>query len=213
MQSSNDFSQATAATASIPFADTPNTYGLASRVNHWLGAALVIFLLGIGLFFEDMPRGPEKLYWLKLHVAVGALALLPLAFRVVWRLFNRGPAALDQSIARQRVTRLVHVVLLAGIATLVITGPLAVWTGGRAIEVFGWFSIASPTGTMETLHQALEIVHVIAAKAMLIALLFHIIGAVYHVIAGKQRLSGRMFGRPGAEKINSKINRVSVIDS
>ena len=42
--------------------DTPARYGAVSVFNHWLGAALIVALLAIGLYFEDMPRGDEKLY-------------------------------------------------------------------------------------------------------------------------------------------------------
>ena len=41
--------------------DTPARYGAVSVFNHWLGAALIVALLAIGLHFEDMPRGDEKL--------------------------------------------------------------------------------------------------------------------------------------------------------
>ena len=73
--------------------DTPARYGAVSVFNHWLGATLIVALLAIGLDFEDMPRGEEKLYWLRLHIALGTLALLPLAFRVFWRARSVSPAS------------------------------------------------------------------------------------------------------------------------
>jgi cytochrome b561 len=33
------------------------SYGAISRFNHWLGAAAILVLLGIGLYFHEMPRG------------------------------------------------------------------------------------------------------------------------------------------------------------
>lgn len=181
--------------ADVSLRDTADRYGPVSRLNHWLGAALVLVMLAIGLYFEDMPRGDEKLYWLKLHISIGALVFIPLAFRVLWRLFSRGPADFEQVVAMQRVTQLVHVILLLGISVLIVTGPLAVWTGGRSIEVFTWFSIPSPTGKMESLHEALEVVHAIAAKTVLVAVVLHVLGALKHLVFERQRLVGRMIGR------------------
>lgn len=175
--------------------DTAGSYGLISRFNHWLGAALVLVLLGIGLYFEDMPRGPDKLYWLKLHISIGALAFLPLAVRTGWRLISRGPAAFPQARTLQYLTRAVHIVLLLGIGILIVTGPLAVWTGGRAIEVFGWFALPSPTGKLESLHELLETVHVVTAKVVLVAVVAHVLGAAKHLAFDRSRLAGRMIGR------------------
>lgn len=183
-----------AAPAKPPLYDTADHYGLISRFNHWLGAALVLVLLGIGLYFEDMPKGPDKLYWMKLHIAIGALAFLLLAFRIGWRLVSTGPRAFAQAAALQYLTRAVHIVLLLGIGILIVSGPFAVWTGGRAIEVFGWFALPSPTGEMRDLHELLETVHVVTAKVMLVAIILHVIGAFKHLIFEPERL-GRIIGR------------------
>lgn len=175
--------------------DSTDRYGSVSRFNHWLGTALVLTLLGIGLYFEDMPRGDEKIYWLKLHIAIGALAFAPLAFRVLWRPIGRSPEAFVQGLLLQRLTQFIHVVLLLGITVLIISGPLAVWSGGRAIEVFNLFSIPSPMGKMETLHEALETVHVITSKVVLVAIILHVAGVFKHLLFDRERLTGRMIGR------------------
>ena len=180
--------------------DTPTGYGSISRLNHWLGAALVLALLAIGLYFEDMPRGDAKIYWVKLHIAIGALAVPLLAFRVIWRVKNlhAGPAEFAQPVALQWLTRIVHGLLLLGIAVLIVSGPLMVWTGGRAIDVFGWFAIPSPTGEIHALHEALEVVHAFTAKVILFAVIGHVLGALKHLVFERDRLLGRMLGRSSA---------------
>lgn len=183
------------ASTGIPLRDSTDSYGSVSRFNHWLGTALVLTLLGIGLYFEDMPRGDEKIYWLKLHIAIGSLALVPLAFRVLWRSIGRNPGAFEQALLLQRVTQFIHIVLLLGITVLIISGPLAVWTGGRPIEVFSLFSIPSPMGKMETLHEALETVHVITTKIVLVAIILHVAGVIKHLLFERERLTSRMIGR------------------
>ena len=175
--------------------DTPDSYGAVSRFNHWFTAALVIGLLAIGLYFEDMPRGDEKTYWVKLHIAVGTLSLAFLAFRVIWRFIGRTPELLPQPVMLQRLTRLVHGLLLLGIAVLIVTGPVLVWSGGRAISVFDWFSIASPIGEMHDLHEVLETVHAIAGKVVLIALILHVGAVMKHVVIDRDGTLQRMLGR------------------
>lgn len=178
--------------------DTPARYGAVSVFNHWLGVALIVALLAIGLYFEDMPRGEEKLYWLRLHISIGALALLPLAFRVFWRARAESPLPLPQPPVQQKLARVLHIVLLAAIAVLLASGPLAVWSGGRAIDVFGWFALPSPTGEMPALHKALENVHGLAAKVMLFSLAAHVLAALKHALVNRDGTLWRIFGRAPA---------------
>jgi cytochrome b561 len=178
--------------------DTPARYGAVSVFNHWLGAVLIVALLAIGLYFEDMPRGDEELYWLRLHISIGAVALLPLAFRVFWRARSTSPAPLPQPPVQQKLARVLHIALLTAIAVLLVSGPLAVWSGGRAIDVFGWFAIASPLGEMPALHEALEKVHGLAAKVMLFSLAAHVLAALKHAAVNRDGTLWRIFGRAPA---------------
>ncbi len=175
--------------------DTPAQYGAVSVFNHWLGAALIVALLAIGLHFEGMPRGEEKRYWMSLHIALGALALLPLAFRVFWRARSVSPEPLPQPPALRKAARVLHIVLLTAIAILLVSGPLAVWSGGRPINVFGWFALPSPTGEMPGLHKALENVHGLAAKIMLFSLAAHVLAALKHALVDRDGTLWRIFGR------------------
>lgn len=178
--------------------DTPARYGAVSVINHWLGAGLIVALLAIGLYFEDMPRGEEKLYWLRLHVSLGALAMLPLAFRVFWRARSASPAPLPQPPALEKLARALHIALLAAIAVLLVSGPLAVWSGGRAINVFGWLAIPGPLGEMPALHKALEVAHGVAAKVLLFSLIAHVLAALKHALIDRDGTLWRIFGRAPA---------------
>jgi cytochrome b561 len=151
-------------------------------------------LLGIGLYFHEMPRGEERLYWLRRHVALGALAFIPLAFRVGWRLASRLPAALPQAPWLQRSTRAVHVLLLIAIAVLVVTGPLIVWSAGRPIAMLDWFAIPDPFGELPALHEASETVHGVASQLMIPLIGLHVLGALKHALFDRAALRGRMLG-------------------
>jgi cytochrome b561 len=111
---------------------------------------------------ERGKRGEEKLYWLRLHIALGTLALL------------------------------------TAIAVLLVSGPLAVWSGGRAINVFDWFAIPSPMGEMPALHKALEVAHGLAAKVMLFSLAAHVLAALKHALFDRDGTLWRIFGRAPA---------------
>ncbi len=175
--------------------DTAARYGTVSRVNHWAGAALVLALLGIGLYFHEMPRGDTHAWWRSLHAGIGALALLLLAFRVLWRVLMASPAPLDGPAWMRRSRGWVHALLLGLIMLMVVTGPLIVWTTGRPLDVFGWFQLASPLSRLPALHEALEETHAIASRALLAAILVHVGAALWHGLTGNGRtLMSRMVG-------------------
>jgi len=175
--------------------DSATQYSQWSRILHWGGAVAVLGLLGLGLFFEDMPRGDTKLYWMKLHIALGVLVAPALLFRVIWRLRQHGsPAPLNPPGLARTLTHTVHMALLGAITALVVSGPLAVWSGGRAIELFGLVALPSPMGRLEGLHKAMEGVHEVAVSVLLAALALHVLGALLHGVTQPGHLRGRMFG-------------------
>jgi cytochrome b561 len=175
--------------------DSPTNYGAVSRVNHWVGALLVLTLLGIGLYFCDMPRGPEKSFWRGLHIAIGAMACLFLLFRVVWRMRSTSPLALPQKPALQLFSKIVHMLLLAGIAALAITGPLIIWSTGRAIPIFDLAHIPSPFPPFKSLHGPLEDIHSFIANAMLYLIGLHLLGVLKHQFIDRDGILKRMLGR------------------
>jgi cytochrome b561 len=166
-----------------------------SRFNHWLGALLVLALLGIGLYFEDLPKGDARKFWRGLHVSIGALAALFFLFRVWWRVRSTSPLALPQKPALQLFSRIVHVLLLVAIVTLAISGPLTIWSTGRAIPVFSLLSIPSPFPAFRALHEPLEEIHGFAANAMIYLVGLHLLGVVKHQLLDRDNILARMAGR------------------
>jgi cytochrome b561 len=175
--------------------DSPTSYGSVSRFNHWLGALLVLTLLGIGLYFEDLPRGDARKFWRGLHIAIGAFAALFFLFRVFWRARATSPLALPQKPALQLFSKIVHVLLLVGIAVLAVTGPLTVWSTGRPIPVMDLFSIPSPFPPFKALHEPMEEIHGFTANAMLYLIGLHLLGVVKHQFVDRDNILSRMIGR------------------
>jgi cytochrome b561 len=175
--------------------DTPTHYGSVSRINHWIGALLVLALLGIGLYFDDMPRGEVRNFWRSLHVAIGAFATLFLLWRVFWRMRSTSPLALPQKPALQLFSKVVHWLLLAGITILAVTGPLSIWATGRALPIFHLASIPSPFPAFRALHEPLEEIHGFTADAMIWLIGLHLLGVVKHQFIDRDSILARMTGR------------------
>ncbi len=171
-----------------------DSYGKVSRWNHWLTAAVIVTMLAIGLYFHEMPRGEEKLFWQHLHISIGATAWLLVMFRVVWRLRQGFATSLQQNAWLIRLSQLSHWLLLLLIVVMFITGPLTIWSAGRGIEIFGMITIPSPMERMHELHEWLEEVHAFAARTMMYLIGLHVLAAIWHQIKHKGILRGRMWG-------------------
>jgi cytochrome b561 len=172
--------------------DTSAYYGAISRFNHWLAALIVIGMLAVGFYFNDMPRGDEKTYWLRLHIGVGGLVFMFLLFRVFWRIFVKSPDPIDQQKSLKLISQLVHWLLLLAVLVMAVSGPLLIWSRGADINVFGWFAIPTPIAEMHDLHELMEEVHEIAAKVLFVAILLHVAAVIKHQFMGNKQVLARM---------------------
>lgn len=175
--------------------DTETSYGRISKINHWLVALVMFILLGLGLYFHDLPRGPERSQLQALHVSIGGLALLYFVFRVFWRSSKGFPSDPPGPEWQAKLSRLVHIILLVAILVQAVSGPLAVWSTGRSLHVFNWFSIWSPMPRNMALHEATEVVHAITAKFIILPLLvLHILAALKRQFINRDGTLKRMSG-------------------
>ncbi|MFL6710173.1 MAG: cytochrome b [Massilia sp.] len=175
--------------------DTPSTYGAMSRLNHWVGALLVLAMLGIGLVFPDLPPGAEKVFLRTLHVALGTILLPLLLWRLVWRMRPSALRPLAQARALGALARLVHGLLLLGLVGMLVTGVLTQWFGGRPIGVFELVRFTSPLAPSELWQERMEQLHGIIAWTMIGLVALHLLGVIKHSLIDGGALWGRMAGR------------------
>ncbi|MCP5432712.1 MAG: cytochrome b [Alphaproteobacteria bacterium] len=168
------------------------SYSWVSIALHWTAAVGFLVMFYIGNTFEEMPRGPERREVLLFHIALG-MTLFPLfAGRVIWRLYEGWPVEPDQPLLLKLLGRWVPRLLLLNVALQAVTGPIAVWTGGNPIDVFGLFSIPSVTGKIQIVHRLAETAHVIGAKTWIPLLALHVLGALKHHFYDRDRVLVRM---------------------
>lgn len=175
--------------------DSPSAYGPVSRFNHWAIAAAVLAMLAIGLYFTDLPPGPDRIYWRTLHIAIGTICLPLLAFRLLWRVSGGAPRALAQAPALRLLARVVHMAMMVALLTMLASGVLMQWFAGRAIGVFDLLRIASPLVESDLWHERMQQVHGVAAWALIALTAVHVIGVIKHTVFDRNALR-RMLGRP-----------------
>lgn len=173
---------------------TSTGFGAISRLNHWIVGAAVLALFGLGLIFHEMPRGPDRTALQALHVSIGTLAVLPILFRVFWRVREGFPTPLPGPRWQHVAAKIVHWGLLIALVGMATTGPLIEWTGrAGALDVFGWFSIPGPFAPSPGFHEAMEEIHAVIARPFLLVLLVvHVLAVAKHVAVDRDRTLARM---------------------
>ena len=112
--------------------DHDGGYGWVSIALHWLTAAAILVLLfagdSIGVVGADARN---------IHTTVATCTWVILAARIAWRLQQgHPPRAPEQDRTSFYLGMVVHYILLAAIALMLLSGPLAGWASGGGIEIF-----------------------------------------------------------------------------
>ena len=84
--------------------------------------------------------------------------------------------------------------LLLGTLAMPISGMMMTFGSGRAIDVFGLFTVG-PFGKMELIDEIGEIVHGLGGKLLIAAIVLHILGALKHQYIYRDGTLARMAGR------------------
>ena len=169
------------------------TYGLTSRINHWVIAIAMIGMIGFGLYLEfggleREAKGPL----IGIHKSVGVLVLIFGLWRVSWRLKKGFPAPASSMPAWQETaSKLAHWVLLAGIIVMPVSGLLGSLFGGRDVSVFGLFTLPAQA-KIEWLHSFSGGVHGLFGKALAIIVVIHVVAALKHHFIDKDTTLSRM---------------------
>jgi cytochrome b561 len=177
--------------------EKPAEYDGLSKLNHWIVGGLVLVMLALGLIFDELPRGDTRNMVFGWHLALGGLVAPLVIWRVLYRIAQGLPRAYPAPAWQVLASKVVHWALLAAIAVLAISGPLAVWTGGHTLNVLGLLPIPSPTGELKDLHEVLGDVHGIAANAAMWLIGIHVLATLKHIVIDRDGLMRRMLPKRG----------------
>jgi cytochrome b561 len=159
---------------------------------HWVMAALIFYTAAAILIADDLPRGAFREFIKTTHNSVGALLIVLLALRILWRAASTAPALPSAMTAQQqRLAKLAHLGLYGLMAAVPLLGLATHFLRGRGLE-FGFFSIASPLAANRTLSRSIKEVHELAAYALLALVAFHIAAALWHQFIKRDGLMTRM---------------------
>jgi len=172
--------------------NTKISYGLVSRLFHWIMALMMIIMVAVALNMTEMPPGDTKWQLYGLHKATGLLIFILAGFRLWWRARNPVPDLPKDLPEWIRKGADYNTKLLYGIIFLMpITGFVMSSFGGHPISFYGLFMIPplaekSPLGAFG--HEA----HYWISIALYFSFAGHVAAALYHHFIRKDNVLLRM---------------------
>jgi len=158
----------------------PDRYNGVATLNHWVTALLVTAMWVLGRAASEAPDAAED-YIIGIHIALGFFVLWFVLWRIGYRVATRASRAQVPNTLQRTAARWMHRLLLLLLLTLVLSGPLYLFTEGESMDVFGWFTFYIPVPASHAVHEAIEEVHTFSGEWLLPLLLgLHILAAALH---------------------------------
>jgi cytochrome b561 len=168
-------------------------YGTVAQALHWLIAALVAVMFGLGWYMADLPLGQHKFDMYQLHKSIGITIFALAAARLAWRLFNPAPPLPAHMKPWERTAAHVSHTLLY---LLLFTQPLIglLQSNAANFPVVWWGVVRLPPliGSDEPLAETLVGVHEWNSRLLLILVLIHAGAALRHHFVLKDDVLRRM---------------------
>lgn len=175
--------------------NTARSWGSVARAFHWSGAALILFLLGHGFWMTEFAARDARLAHYSTHAAVGYALLALIVLRLLWRWTQVVPALPAAAGTLERFAgRAAH----WGLYLLMLAASLSGWALAGTFRqpldsFFGLFRMPQlVSGQDRALHQTLEHWHEWLAWALLLLVVGHIAGALWHRLYRKDEVLQRM---------------------
>jgi cytochrome b561 len=175
----------------------PQKYHLTSRILHWSMAAIILGLLGIGIYMtEFLPKEASNRFQIyDLHKSFGVIILLLIFVRIINRILQAVPA-LPSGLPKYEklLSHLVHIALYILMILVPLSGYLMSNSFGFPVHLF---TIQMPfiISTNQQLGRLFAKTHEVFAFSLLALVILHFIGAIKH----------RFFDRPENDVLNRML--------
>lgn len=167
-------------------------YGAVARALHWSMALLIVYAALSILIKDELPRGVVRDFLSTTHRTAGALVLILLVLRIVWRIFHKPPPLpVSMTALEQRVAHLAHWALYLLMALVTVAGVALTMRRGGTID-FGLFQIVSPFPADRAASKPIKEAHELLAWALIIGVGAHLAATVWHQFIRRDNILARM---------------------
>lgn len=173
-------------------------YTTTAKVLHWLVALLVLATIPVGLGMTRASPGPLQDALFILHKGIGAMLIVLLPLRILWRLTHPPPALPGLPARQVWAARSVHLALYVMLVVMAASGYVLTVAGGYPIELLDRLGVPPLLPRSKPVAGAATAIH-LAGKYLIGALIvLHVAAALHHALVRRDGVARRMaFGRRG----------------
>ena len=173
--------------------NTNATYGVITKIFHWIIGLIIIGLLCVGVYMTGMGPTPDKWAMYGLHKATGILVLFAVCARILWRMINVTPALPQDMKSIERIgAHAGHFALYIFMVGMPLSGWAMSSAGGHDVKVFEWFMMPPLLAENKELGSIFNGLHQYMGYALIATLGIHISAALYHHLWRKDNVLRRM---------------------
>lgn len=168
-------------------------YGIVAILFHWLMALMVIGLLGVGLYMTSAEKTPSVFKLYGLHKSMGAILLVLVCLRLLWRQLNTQPSLPETLPKFQRLAaHMAHYGLYFFMFAMPLSGWLMSSAAGFPVSVFGLFTLPNLVAPDNALRMFFGEAHELMAWALMALIVAHAGAALQHHFLLKDTVLRRM---------------------
>ena len=170
-----------------------NTYGVVAKGFHWLLFLMLTFSIVAGNFLASMPKGTEKLQAAGMHKSFGAVILMLILLRLVWRLINETPRLPDDTTAGEAfMAKAMHRGLYVLMFAQPLSGIMMSQAAGFPVSFFGLFEFPVFLDKNPELAKTFLSIHGTVWILLVIAVIGHAGAALQHHFIKKDNVLQQM---------------------
>lgn len=175
----------------------PRRYGATAITLHWVLGLAILMLLGVGWYMTGLPFSPQRIKLYNWHKWAGVAVLALSALRLAWRCIRRPPALpADMQASMPRWQQWAHHGTHHLMYVLFFLVPLLGWAyssaAGFPIVFLGLLPLPDFVPESQALADALKPLHALAAYALALLALMHVVAALKHQLIDRDGLLARM---------------------
>jgi cytochrome b561 len=177
-------------------ANSDNAWGWPAKLLHWIGAILILLLLGHGWWMTHLAPRPDRLAHYAGHAGLGYDFLALLVLRLLWRWTHAVPAMPAEMPRWERVAAHVsHGALYCLMLATTLAGWALAGTGRVPMnkDAFGLTVPLIYTSQDRAMHRLLEDSHKILAYVLLVLVAVHVVAALRHHFVKHDSVLRRMW--------------------
>ena len=173
--------------------NTANTYGVVAKVFHWLLFLMLTFSIVAGNFLASLPKGAEKMEAAGMHKSFGAVILMLIMLRLVWKLINVSPKLPDETTTGEAfIAKAMHWGLYVLMFAQPLAGIMMSQSAGIPVSFFGLFEFPLFLDKNPELAKTFLSIHGTVWILLVIAVIGHAGAALHHHFIKKDNVLKQM---------------------